>query len=352
MIFIIGGAYQGKTAFAISLWKRRNQKEPVISEQPARGTDILSNLHRYIKKQMQECPEQEGILPEKKLLKKILAFAAGKPDSIILMNELGCGVVPIDPSDRRYRELCGRISCVLARLSDQTYKVSCGIGTLLASHDFLTAALLRHGKTPGNEKKRYIGRTDESLSENGKKEIRAAAGKYRALLQPEILLSSPMKRCLETGALLFPALSPRILPELKETDFGKLEGKNWEELNRDTGLAPLWQAWLNSNGTLPFPGGESREAVTERTTHGFIRSVTELFHENRRNAAFIVHGGSIMALLSSLVPKNYFHRQQDFYSWQVTNGDGYLLLLDREQWLCGQYCAYPLGRLSELADDL
>lgn len=47
-----------------------------------------------------------------------------------------------------------------------------------------------------------------------------------------------------------------IIEELSECDFGEFENKNYKELsgNQD------YQRWIDSNGTLPFPGGESREA--------------------------------------------------------------------------------------------
>ena len=50
-------------------------------------------------------------------------------------------------------------------------------------------------------------------------------------------------------------------------DFGEFEGKNYIELQKD----PNYQAWIDSNGTLPFPGGESREAFIKRCEQGFYR---------------------------------------------------------------------------------
>lgn len=363
MIFIIGGAYQGKLDFAVSFWKSSHSAEPsVCSEltgESAKHADIIQNLHLYIKKRLETLSQMEQDFSEtsisfelfcaKQLLEEVLALRAGKPNIIFTMTELGCGVVPVQSEDRRYREICGRISCVLAMLSEQTWKITCGIGTLLAEHDFLTIALIRHGKTKGNEEKRYIGQTDESLSPKGIAEITRLLPFFHRI-HPDVLFSSPLKRCLETAGLLFPELSPIRLPQLRETNFGKFEGKNCEELNRSPELSPLWQAWINSNGTLPFPDGESPEDFTRRTVNGFSETMTNLLSADPspKTAAFLLHGGSIMALLDTYVPKDYFHRHDSFYSWQVSNTDGYLLLLDKKDWLAGKQSIYPIGQLKHL----
>ena len=108
--------------------------------------------------------------------------------------------------------------------------------------------LYRHGKTKGNEEGRYLGRTDESLSEEGKKALRE-----KRMPPAEAVFSSPKKRCQETAALFFPGQCRIIVPDLRECDFGIFENKNWRELSGN----PAYQKWIDSGGTLPFPGGES-----------------------------------------------------------------------------------------------
>ena len=56
--------------------------------------------------------------------------------------------------------------------------------------------LVRHGMTRGNEERRYIGITDEPLSERGRK--LAEQCMYE---MPEIVFSSPLKRCVETAEI-------------------------------------------------------------------------------------------------------------------------------------------------------
>ena len=87
--------------------------------------------------------------------------------------------------------------------------------------------LVRHGMTRGNEERRYIGITDEPLSERGRK--LAEQCMYE---MPEIVFSSPLKRCVETAEILYPDQDIYIIEELRECDFGIFEGKNAEELSK------------------------------------------------------------------------------------------------------------------------
>ena len=185
--------------------------------------------------------------------------------------------------------------------------------------------LIRHGKTPGNLEKRYIGRTDESLSKEGKEELQQKAKSYGPA---DFLFSSPMKRCLETCAVLYPGQEIRQIEDLKEIDFGRFEGKNYMELSGD----PEYQAWIDSNGTLPFPEGEDRDSFMLRSLSGFGKLMEVLQKESQKETqkessesweetepikvAAVVHGGTIMSILSNLFGG-------DYYDYQVGNGEGY-----------------------------
>ena len=73
---------------------------------------------------------------------------------------------------------------------------------------------IRHLPTPGNEKKQYIGRTDEVLSSGSvtsfhkKREMYLKSqkeGKYPPFYPPaEMIVASPMKRCVQTAELIYP----------------------------------------------------------------------------------------------------------------------------------------------------
>ena len=167
---------------------------------------------------------------------------------------------------------------------------------------------IRHGKTAGNLEGRYVGRTDEPLCAEG----RAALGAAGAAIQADAVYISPLRRCRESAAILFPGLEPIIVPGLEECDFGEFEMKNYGELNGD----PAYQAWIDSGGELPFPGGESRAEFQERCCRSFAALLPALRARGpAARVAFVVHGGTIMALLSRFgLPR------RGYFDWQVKNG--------------------------------
>ena len=178
--------------------------------------------------------------------------------------------------------------------------------------------LIRHGQTPGNKLQRYIGTTDEPLSTEGKEFLEKLT-----YPMPEALYVSPLCRCVETAGILFPGKSFHIIEELSECDFGEFENKNYKELsgNQD------YQRWIDSNGTLPFPGGESREAFKCRSLTGFQKAVTQCIRNNIKTAALVIHGGTIMNIM-----EEYADRPRAFYEWHVKNGGGYLAELEPALW--------------------
>lgn len=178
--------------------------------------------------------------------------------------------------------------------------------------------LIRHGMTEGNRHQRYIGVTDEPLCEEGRKLL-----KKFTYPKPQAVFVSPLKRCLETAAILFDDPKVRIIDQLAECNFGEFENQNYKELSGD----PRYQAWIDSNGILAFPGGESKEECAVRNLEGFQRAVTACIREEITEAALVVHGGTIMNIM-----EQYAHPKKEFYEWHVGNGCGYLVELDPVLW--------------------
>lgn len=191
--------------------------------------------------------------------------------------------------------------------------------------------LIRHGMTEGNLKGRYIGKTDEPLCPEGKKALSELS--YPV---PETVFVSPMARCRETAEMLFPAMRVRIIDQLAETDFGDFENKNYRELSGN----PDYQAWVDSGGALPFPGGESREEFRKRTLEGFQRVIAACIRENIESAAVVAHGGTIMTLMET-----WGFPKKDFYSWHVKNGRCYYIEIDEKLWQSGR-------RVLEVKDEI
>lgn len=170
----------------------------------------------------------------------------------------------------------------------------------------MTVFLLRHAQTQGNREHRYIGSTDEPLCPQGREAL--------AHIRPpeaDAVYVSPMIRCRETAALLYPAREPMVVPGFRETSFGVFEGHTYEELKAD----PAYQVWLDSAGAAPPPEGEGKAAVQQRVTEAFLALAARHGPEDR--VALVIHGGTIMTLLE------VFEAGHHFYDWQVPNGGGW-----------------------------
>ncbi len=187
--------------------------------------------------------------------------------------------------------------------------------------------LIRHFRTQGNVERRYIGRTDEPILPGENASISCA---------PQRVISSPLLRCQQTAGQLFGRNPDVICEAFREMDFGRFEGKNFEELKED----PEYQQWLDSNGTLPFPEGEGQAAFLLRTRLAFEQQMDTLLAQDCKEAAFVVHGGTIMAILSA-----YAVTPKSFYDWQVSNGSGYVAVVEEDTWRQGRKQLTEIERL-------
>ena len=172
--------------------------------------------------------------------------------------------------------------------------------------------LIRHGMTAGNEEKRYIGRTDESLSEKGRSQI-LSLKESSQISEPSVIGISPMKRCRESAELLFPGKKYISVPDFREYDFGKFEGKTYKELLGE----PTYQKWLDGGGRDPFPEGEGMAVFKKRTIRAFLDFMTQCTKDFPDGAvcALVVHGGTIMSLM-----EHFAGRDGSYYDYQIPNG--------------------------------
>ena len=167
--------------------------------------------------------------------------------------------------------------------------------------------LIRHGKTAGNLRGAYVGRTDEPLCEEGRDALF-----QKKVPKAELIFASPMKRCIETAGILYPGQQPVLVEKLRECDFGRFEGKTWQELSGD----PEYQAWIDSGGMAPFPEGESHEAFEKRCCEGFSEVYRQCRKKGCQRAAIVAHGGTIMAILDV-----WSEPHKDYFDWQIKNGE-------------------------------
>ena len=109
----------------------------------------------------------------------------------------------------------------------------------------------------------------------------------------------------------------------RECDFGQFEGKTYEQLKKNA----AYIKWLKSGGITAFPGGEDQEEFRKRCVEGMKKQVRFLIARHVKYAAFVVHGGTIMAVMHAL-----YEEKKDFYNWQVENGSGYLVSVSEKEW--------------------
>lgn len=132
MKLITGGAYQGKLAYAVemaglgmdSAEKAAADCENCTIDEMIQKPIALS-YHLFISRMMKEEKGQDEIW------ERTREILGRNPEIIIIVDELGCGVVPVDAFERRYREVTGRICCMLAKEAEEVHRVICGIGTVI-----------------------------------------------------------------------------------------------------------------------------------------------------------------------------------------------------------------------------
>ena len=171
--------------------------------------------------------------------------------------------------------------------------------------------LIRHGSTDGNALKRYIGSTDEPLSEAGRAQV-CDAGVDHSLKTAWV---STLKRTHETARLLFP--NAQLIEEkaFDEMNFGTFEGKNYSELQDN----PDYTRWVEQGCLDPCPEGESREEFCARVCPVFEKSVRQLMQSGAEQMVMVVHGGTIMAVL-----ERYALPKKDYFTYAPKNCRGYV----------------------------
>lgn len=124
MILITGGVFQGKEAFARQLSGLETQafddrKADGRTDAPdaALQKEILVNFHEWIRQIV-----HAGGDPERYAEQVMRACP-----KLVTMDEVGYGIVPIERSDREYREAAGRAGQVLAAGAEHVYRVICGV---------------------------------------------------------------------------------------------------------------------------------------------------------------------------------------------------------------------------------
>ena len=125
MQLILGGAFQGKKEYVTE--HLGISKEQIVDGKTASYEAIftcvcMDHFHAWVRARLLEGKNLDGL--EEELMEK-------NPELLLITNELGYGVVPVEAFDRMYRETTGRVCTRLAAKSSCVVRVVCGIGTVL-----------------------------------------------------------------------------------------------------------------------------------------------------------------------------------------------------------------------------
>lgn len=121
-ILVVGGRYQGKTE-----WVRQHfgAYQEISGDQLWMELLEENQTHGICIHQFHEVLRQ-WIAEERPYQEKMKKFLNDAP-WLIVADEIGCGVVPLEKEERLWREATGRLLCEAARAADEVYRIYCGI---------------------------------------------------------------------------------------------------------------------------------------------------------------------------------------------------------------------------------
>ena len=128
MKLITGGAYQGKTDTAKWLYKITESDIEICTAE--REPDFTKKCVTHLERYALYCV-RNGLEPKTELEKRFDAIK----NSILISDDVSCGVVPMDKTERAWREACGRMLSALSQKADSVVRVFCGIAQILKEED-------------------------------------------------------------------------------------------------------------------------------------------------------------------------------------------------------------------------
>lgn len=156
--------------------------------------------------------------------------------------------------------------------------------------------LIRHGESDANVKGVLAGRTPGvGLTARGRDQALA----LRELLHDtriDRVVSSPLERCRQTSDGVFPGVTPEIVEDLNEVDYGHWTDRALGELSKE----PAWETVQRHPSAMVFPGGEGLADMAHRAVAAVRRLDSEVGAEANDSSAWaaVTHGDVIKAILA------------------------------------------------------
>lgn len=168
--------------------------------------------------------------------------------------------------------------------------------------------VIRHGRTPWNEKGLMQGWVNIKLSETGKKEAKYIREKLKNI-SFDICISSPLKRTLETASIVTDNKYKIITDELLiERNLGEFEGKKYAEYEK----LNYWDYKLNNDSY----GVEPVKDILKRTS-SFLNNLKE---KNYKTVLIVSHAATIRAINYNIIG---YDSNTDFLEFKPTHGEIY-----------------------------
>lgn len=181
----------------------------------------------------------------------------------------------------------------------------------------LSLTLVRHGESEANVAHMLSGWMDVPLTERGRHELedlRLSVDYPKA----EILFSSPLQRCCDTAAILFPDMLPIVSDRFKEIDFRSLEGTILHSKEEIRSYFVDWVADRPRKDEETFTPVARRMGVTLETT------ARDCLEKGIRSATVVMHSGIMRVGLITL----FGLPREDFNRMSVANGRGVVITFD------------------------
>lgn len=162
--------------------------------------------------------------------------------------------------------------------------------------------LIRHGITEWNKQGRYCGYKDVGLSVQGKTQVvRLRAGLKK--IRFDRIYCSDRKRALSTRAILFGKSDFVIVKDLREINFGVLEGLRHVQILKK--YSEVYKKWLADpfRGTIPQA---EQMCVFKKRVFAAIKKIARL--NSGKTVAVVCHGGVIGICISSILKSRDFWR--------------------------------------------
>jgi broad specificity phosphatase PhoE len=156
-----------------------------------------------------------------------------------------------------------------------------------------TLYLARHAESDWNAQNRFQGHIDRPLTSRGRAQAAALAERL-AEVELEAVYSSPLRRALETAAVVATerGLRPVAHPDLCEVDVG-----TWAGLSRDEvaeRFPQAFQRWLD--GGEGWEDGETYREMSVRVL-AVVREIAERHPDG--SVLIVSHGGPIRAVVAA-----------------------------------------------------